>query len=65
MYQLIYIDMFWTNSICRMPTFKNENSLAVFCNHPESDVCYSWQVDNSVSGCSNLTNLLRHFRYSR
>ena len=21
-----------------MPTFKNKNSLAVFCNHPESDV---------------------------
>ena len=42
---IYYTDTFWTNFIYCMPTFKNKNFLAVFCNHSESDVYYSWQVE--------------------
>ena len=41
---IYYTDTFWTNFIYCMPTFKNKNSLAVFCHHSESDVYHSWQV---------------------
>ena len=54
--------MFWTNLLTECLHLRIKiNSLAVLCNHPESDVCCFWQVDDSVSGYSNPTNLLRHF----